>query len=61
MTPEGRFEWVRRKAGIFPSTLWMAGPVRGTIAEFKAVSQNLMHSDLTITNGVYGVLGNDDM
>jgi hypothetical protein len=31
------------------------------IAEFKAVSQNLMRSDLTITNGVHGVLGNDDM
>lgn len=32
-----------------------------TVAELKAVSQNLMHSDLTITNGVYGVLGNDDV
>jgi integrase len=32
-----------------------------TIGELKAVSQNLMHADLTITNGVYGVLTDDDV
>jgi site-specific recombinase XerD len=32
-----------------------------TVAELKAVSQNLMHADLTITNGVYGVLTDNDL
>jgi site-specific recombinase XerD len=32
-----------------------------TIGELKAVSQNLMHSDLTVTNGVYGVLTDSDV
>jgi integrase len=32
-----------------------------TIAEFKAVSQNLMHADLRITDRVYGVLSADDV
>ena len=32
-----------------------------TIAEFKAVSQNLMHADLSITDRVYGVLSADDV
>ena len=32
-----------------------------TIAELKAVSQNLMHADLTVTNGVYAVLTDDDV
>ena len=31
-----------------------------TIADLKAISQNLMHSSLTITDQVYGVLGADD-
>jgi integrase len=32
-----------------------------TIADFKAVSQNLMHADLSITDRVYGVLSADDV
>lgn len=32
-----------------------------TIAELKAVSQNLMHADLAVTDGVYGVLADDDV
>ena len=32
-----------------------------TIAEYKAVSQNLMHASLTITDGVYGVLTGADV
>jgi len=32
-----------------------------TVAELKAVSQNLMHADLTVTNGVYGVLTDNDL
>jgi integrase len=32
-----------------------------TIAEFKAVSQNLMHADLKITDGVYGILSGSDL
>jgi len=32
-----------------------------TIAEYKAVSQNLMHANLTITDGVYGVLTGADV
>lgn len=32
-----------------------------TIAEFKAVSQNLMHANLGITDGIYGVLTPDDV
>ena len=32
-----------------------------TIGELKAVSQNLMHADLTVTNGVYGVLTDRDV
>ena len=31
-----------------------------TIAELKAISQNLMHADIKITDGVYGVLTDDD-
>lgn len=31
------------------------------MAEFKAVSQNLMHASLTITDGVYGVLTGIDV
>ena len=30
-----------------------------TIGELEAASQNLVHADLTITNGVYGVLTDD--
>jgi site-specific recombinase XerC len=32
-----------------------------TIPELKAISQNLMHSSLTITDGVYGVLSGLDV
>lgn len=32
-----------------------------TIEQLKAISQNLMHSSLTITDGVYGVLSGQDM
>jgi integrase len=32
-----------------------------TIADFKAVSQNLMHSSLGITDRVYGVLQGEDV
>lgn len=31
------------------------------VADLKAVSQNLMHSNLGVTDGVYGVLSNDDV
>jgi integrase len=31
------------------------------IRELKAISQNLMHSSLTITDGIYGNLNNEDM
>ena len=31
------------------------------IAELKAVSQNLMHSNLSITDGVYGILSETDV
>ena len=31
------------------------------IADLKAISQNLMHSSLTITDSVYGVLSSDDI
>ncbi len=30
------------------------------IADLKAVSQNLMHSSLSITDGVYGILSSAD-
>ena len=32
-----------------------------TIAELKAVSQNLMHSSIAVTDGVYGVLTDSDL
>ena len=32
-----------------------------TVAELKAVSQNLMHSSLAITDGIYGNLPEDDI
>jgi integrase len=32
-----------------------------TIAELKAISQNLMHSSLTITDSIYGVLSGEDV
>jgi len=31
------------------------------IGELKAVSQNLMHSNLSITDGIYGMLSDDDI
>jgi integrase len=31
------------------------------VADFKAVSQNLMHSNLSITDGVYGMLSEGDV
>jgi hypothetical protein len=31
------------------------------IAALKAVSQNLMHSNISITDGVYGILSNNDV
>jgi hypothetical protein len=31
------------------------------IAALKAVSQNLMHSNLSITDGVYGILSDNDI
>jgi len=31
------------------------------VADLKAISQNLMHSSLSITDGVYGILSDDDM
>lgn len=31
------------------------------ISEFKAVSQNLMHSSISITDGIYGVLSKTDL
>jgi site-specific recombinase XerC len=31
------------------------------IADLKAVSQNLMHSSLTVTDGVYGILSSADV
>lgn len=31
-----------------------------TVADLKAISQNLMHSNLSITDGVYGILSADD-
>jgi site-specific recombinase XerD len=31
------------------------------IAALKAVSQNLMHSNISITNGVYGILSKNDV
>jgi integrase len=32
-----------------------------TIGELKAVSQNLMHADLAVTDGVYGAPTDDDL
>jgi integrase len=32
-----------------------------TVADLKAASQNLMHSDLKVADGVYGVLSSDDV
>ncbi len=32
-----------------------------TISELKAISQNLMHSSLTITDSIYGVLSGEDV
>jgi hypothetical protein len=31
------------------------------VADLKAVSQNLMHSNLSITDGVYGILSSADV
>lgn len=31
------------------------------VADLKAISQNLMHSDLRTTDGVYGILGDEDV
>jgi site-specific recombinase XerC len=31
-----------------------------TVGDLKAISQNLMHSNLSITDGVYGILSADD-
>ena len=31
------------------------------VAALKAVGQNLMHSNLSITDGVYGILSNNDV
>lgn len=31
------------------------------IADLKAVSQNLMHSNLSVTDGIYGILSTTDM
>jgi hypothetical protein len=31
------------------------------IAALKAVSQNLMHSNISIIDGVYGILSNNDV
>jgi hypothetical protein len=31
-----------------------------TVAELKAISQNLMHSNLSITDGIYGILSRED-
>jgi hypothetical protein len=31
------------------------------VADLKAVSQNLMHSNLSITNGGYGILSSQDV
>jgi hypothetical protein len=31
------------------------------IAQLKAASQNLMHSNLSITDGVYGIMSNTDV
>ncbi len=31
-----------------------------TVGDLKAVSQNLMHANLSITDGVYGILSADD-
>ena len=32
-----------------------------TVADLKAASQNLMHADLKVTDGIYGVLSSDDV
>lgn len=32
-----------------------------TVAQMKAISQNLMHSNMGITDGIYGKLVNDDV
>lgn len=32
-----------------------------TIADLKAISQNLMHDNLKTTDGIYGILSNDDV
>ncbi|RPJ71545.1 MAG: site-specific integrase [Alphaproteobacteria bacterium] len=34
--------------------------VANTVAELKAISQNLMHSNLSITDGIYGILSRED-
>ena len=31
-----------------------------TPADLKAISQNLMHSNLSITDGIYGILSKED-
>ena len=31
------------------------------IGDMKAISQNLMHSNLNITDGIYGMLSDDDI
>lgn len=31
------------------------------VADLKAVSQNLMHSSLTVTDGIYGILSSADV
>jgi hypothetical protein len=37
------------------------GPATKRIQTLKAVGQNLMHSNLSITDGVYGVLSSADI
>jgi len=34
--------------------------VANTVAKLKAISQNLMHSNLSITDGIYGILSRED-
>ena len=31
------------------------------LEDFKAISQNLMHSNLSITDGIYGILSSQDV
>jgi hypothetical protein len=61
MHPSGMTDRLRDGGGLFSQPSRSRIINSKSMEDFKPISQNLMHKSITITDGIYGNLVNDDV